>query len=281
MQAEKFKNINIEAALRSLILLGFVIFFSTIILSGKIGLYVSPRIVPAVGFGILAMALLFLLTVREIFTPHNRARIAPYLFFIAPLVLAFLVPAQPIQSSSISLQDISITRQAQGGGFTAAGSAKADTQANGDAPLPNQVTSANYEALAALAKKPDRRLTMENDTIVMNDGNFYRWLTEIYDHKEMYKGKKIQVIGFVLRDKKGKDNEFVPARMLMICCTADLQFVGMLCRYDQAKTLQRDAWVKVTGTIDLIQYKGKKVPIILAEEVVSTDKPKTDYVYPF
>ena len=96
-----------------------------------------------------------------------------------------------------------------------------------------------------------------------------------------YQGKRREVIGFVFRDNAVKDNEFAPARLLMVCCTADRQTVGMLCRYDKAKSLKQDSWVKVTGTIRIIDFKGQKIPTIEADNVVETARPKNDYVYPF
>ena len=292
MRIIESRRINVEAVMKLLILSGFAVFFSSLMQSGRIQLYVNPRILPSLKLGVLAMAVIALFTVKEVFRPQRRARLAPYLFFIIPLILAFLLPAHSMNSSTMSLGDISLVQQkssaaasqksAQGGSAAKDGGTDAGDGLDSDNPGKVEVNSSNYEALASLATKPvDRRLKLQNDTVVMDDGNYFRWLKELYDNMATYQGKKIEVIGFVFKDKQVKANEFVPARLLMTCCTADLQTVGMLCRFDDAKSLDRDTWVKVTGTIKIIVYQGVRIPIIEADSVVKADKPKNEYVYPF
>ena len=199
-----------------------------------------------------------------------------------------------MNSASMSLGDIAIGRQVKGlpAAVVSRGTEGDHTDESGqndekkslssDNPGAVEVNSSNYEALASLATSPtDRGLKLQDNMVIVDDRNYIRWLKEIYDNLETYRGKKIQMVGFVFRGKEVKVNEFVPARLLMICCTADLQVVGMLCRYDKAKSLADDSWVKVTGTIRIITYKGTKVPIVVADSVVETDKPKSEYVYPF
>jgi len=295
MRYRECARINIEAALRILILLGFAVFFSSLVQSGRIQLYVNPRILPSLKLGIQAMVLIALFTLKDVFRPQGSVRIVPYLFFIIPLILAFLLPARSMNSSTMSLGDIAIIPQGKQSSSVAGpksvqrgpsvkdgGQDAAEKGSDSDNPGKVEVNSSNYEALASLATQPaDRRLKLQNDMVVMDDGNYFRWLKEIYDNMETYRGKKIEVVGFVFKDKQVKANEFVPARLLMTCCTADLQTVGMLCRYDNAKSLARDAWVKVTGTIKIIDYKGVKIPVIVADSIVNADKPENEYVYPF
>ena len=292
LQAHGLGRINWEVATKVFILLGFGLFFASLIQSGKVQLYVHPRIVPAMIFAILVMGVIALFTLKDVFKPQRKFTIVPYLFFLIPLALAFSVPATSMDSSSMSFGDIKLTRQA-GEIPSAKKSVETDTPSLKDGTggaekiseenLSNiKVTSSNFAALAALANKPDdRRLKLQNNTVVMGDGNFFRWLRELYDNMGIYQGKRIEVIGFVFKNKGVKENEFVPARLMMVCCTADLQTVGMLCRYDKAKALKQDSWVKVTGTIRIIDFKGQQIPIIEAENVVTTSKPENDYVYPF
>ena len=49
--------------------------------------------------------------------------------------------------------------------------------------------------------------------------------------------------------KRDKDNMFAPGRFVMTCCVDDIQFCGIPCRYDQAKTLESRSWVMVTAKI--------------------------------
>jgi putative membrane protein len=291
MQVQGRGKVNWDAATKVVVLAGFALFFAFLIQSGRVRLYVHPRIVPAMIFAILAMAAIALFTLKEVFRPQHKFKVGPYLFFLIPLILAFSFPARSMDSSSMSFGDIHLTRQfadTAAGKSGAADSSSPDDGSGGTGTLSEdnianiKVTSENFAALAALAHKPDDKgLRVQNNTVVLNDANFYRWLKELYDNMPKYQGKKIQVIGFVFKDKTVRGNEFVPARLLMVCCTADLQTVGMLCRYDKAKALKQDSWVKVTGTIRIIDFRGEQIPIIDAEDVVTTAKPENDYIYPF
>lgn len=269
MQLIRFKKINVEAVLQLIILIGFAFFFSYIIFTGKVLLYVTPRIVPYVKFAIVAMILFSLFIVGDIFKPKRKANILPYLFFIIPLAMAFILPAKSMDSTSMSFSDINSTQQ-----FL-------DTaKSNGS----NNNTSNNATTTVNAASKPDKEdfgLSMQGDTIVISSDNFVKWIQEIYDNMSVYEGKKIQLTGFVFKDKAYNKNEFVTARFMMSCCSADLQPVGLLCRYDKAAELNQDAWINLKGKIQIIDYKGEKIPIITPESIQKTEKPQNDYVYPY
>lgn len=272
-------KINIEALFKLVILLGFAFFFSMIIATGKALLYVNPRIIPYVKFGIAALVVIALFYIPDVLKPQRKANIGIYLFFLIPLVSAFVIQAKPLDTKSIALGDVNLSQQA-GTGINvnnASNVAAADTDSTWQA----QDTS-----IPLTQEQPDddvysSQLKLDGDTIVMDDNNFVKWLQELYDNKQKYQGKKIQVIGFVLKGKELSKNEFYPARLMMACCTADLQPVGLLCRYKNAPELKQDSWVKVEGTIKIIDYKGEQTAIIIADNVSNAQKPEYDYVYPY
>lgn len=271
MQLVMSKKINIEAVLRLIILIGFAIFFYYIIQTGKVLLYVNPRIVPYVKFGIVAMVLLSLFIVPDIFKPKRKPNIIPYLFFIIPLFMSFILPAKSLDSTSIAFGNINSAQQAVN---TAQNSVSNNNATTGS----NAAITANA---GSASDTVDWGLQMQGDTVVMNDNNFVKWIQEISDNMAKYEGKKIELTGFVFKDKSFKANEFVPARFMMACCTADLQPVGFLSRYDRAAELKQDTWIKMTGKIEIVNYKGEKTPIIVAENIQKTAKPQNDYVYPY
>jgi putative membrane protein len=278
-----------EAALKIVILVGFALFFSMLLQTGKVQLYVNPRIVPYVKFGIVAMIAISLVSIRDIFKPKRKVNLAPYLFFLIPLLMAFSLPAKAMDSTSMAFGDVKISQQ-QGSNadyFTPDDIAENRTedtvQMSDNSPMTEEdsLSSDSMDSTQADPDQTDSRLTMQGDTIVMGDNNFVQWLQEIYDNMGKYEGEKIEVTGFVFKSKDFKGNEFAPARLMMACCTADLQPVGLLCRYEKAAELKQDTWLKVTGTIRIVDYNGEKTPVIVADNVVSTNKPKNEYVYPY
>ncbi len=342
MNLAKFCRINIETVLRLIILLGFALFFYLTIESGKVLLYIHPRIVPYMKFGIVAMVLISLFIARDLFKPVRRVNFAPYMFFIIPLFMAFALPAKSMDSTSMAFGNAKITGQMELKTETTSSNTKNDitiadnannsisgstltsdiannTNDNTATTMKSENTNNNTTTTAKSAsdnsngsiaddknnstttdisdaadntndssdlsedtiEKLGKGFTMKNGTIIMDDDSFTRWLQEIYEKMDKYQGRKVEVTGLVFKDEQFKKNEFVPARLMMACCSADLQPVGFLCHYDKADNLKQDTWVKVTGTIGIENYKDQQIPVIIAESVVSTEKPENDYVYPY
>ena len=268
MQSKKF---NWIIAIKMLLLLGFALFYAMTIWNGTAGMYVHPRNVLFMAIAAAVMVLIACLYARELFTPRKqKTKLYPLLFFIIPLVMAFALPAQTIDADSGNIGNVALQNEARSGSNNAA---LQQTQA------PSENENPAYSAIPSL---PDTGLSLQNGVIVMDSEHFSQWLDEIYYDTDAYLGKQIEVVGFVFKDNEefGTD-AFVPARLMMVCCAADMQPVGLLCRYDKTGALEEDTWVKVTGTIAATQFDGDTIPCIDAKSVEKTAKPAQDYVYPF
>lgn len=121
------------------------------------------------------------------------------------------------------------------------------------------------------------------DFIRVSDEDYMKWYTDACDHPEKYDGKTIKIKGVVFRMDGFAANEFVPARMSMVCCAADMAAYGFICRYDAAPALKNDQWVYVTAKIK-VEYElrmKKRMPILYAISVASAVKPDKELVYPY
>lgn len=149
--------------------------------------------------------------------------------------------------------------------------------------LPTDDIGSSSMSLATINanKSQDSSLKLQGDTIVVEDNNFVKWVQEIYNNPEKYNGKKITVTGFVFKDKQFNSNEFVPARLMMVCCAADMTPVGLKANYNNASELQQDSWFKFSGVIVNSKYDGQQTPVINIESIEKTQKPKYEYVYPY
>ncbi|MBU3114511.1 TIGR03943 family putative permease subunit [Clostridium lacusfryxellense] len=274
MQSIRLKKINSEVLLKLIILIGFAFFFYDIIKSGKVLLYVNPRIIPYVKFGIVAMISLSLFIARDLFKPKRKVNIKPYLFFVIPLLVAFMTPQSSVSSKSMTLASDKRTSQNN--------SVKKTNVSDNVITNQNKTTSNNSNAALPInTSKLKDNLEIRNNTIVVRDDNFEKWTEEISNNMAKYEGKKIQLTGFVFKAEGFKNNELVPARLMMTCCAADLVPVGLLAHYDKAKDLKQDTWIAITGKIKLLDYNGEKNPIIIIESLKNTSKPSKEYVYPF
>ena len=275
----KTRNYNIDAAFKVAILLGFALFFFLTIQSGQVLKYVHPRNVPFIKFAVIAMVLISLFFIPEVFKPQRiKVSSIPLLFFILPLIMAFLLPTQSFNSDYISYGDLKF--QGNSGNvdnpeikteYSEEGEYKEDIYID-------EYSDAENKNIMELNRN---ELQLIDETIIMDNDNYVRWIQEIYENIEKYNAKKIQVSGFVFKEEQFEDNEFVSARMMMVCCAADMQPIGFLCRYDKAAELKVDTWIRVYGTITKGEFNGNVIPVIEADKVENTEKPEFDYVYPF
>lgn len=272
-------GINFEALLKIASLLGFALLFYKVIESGNAKYYVHPRIIPYMKFGIVMFITIALFMLGELFkTKRNNIKLGRYLLFIIPLMLAFALPPKALDTDTMSISNINImgrSNESSGDGKPVEG-----TQTYSDREENNIATgSGSNQNAGNLSNNISQELLKQGDTIVMTDESFIPWIEELYGSLSKYEGEKIQVVGFVFKDTEFGQNRFVPARFTMNCCAADMQPVGLMCNYQGAEQLKKDTWVKVTGKVQKGELRGQIMPVIVAETVEPTDKPKDELVY--
>ena len=279
MRVLRTRIYNIDAVIRIIILVGFALFFFLTIQTGQVLKYVHPRNLPFMKFAIVVMVLISFFLIPEVFKPKRiKVSSTPLLFFVLPLIMAFLLPAQSFDSGSISYEDLKIE-----GNSVNIGNSEIKTEYSDESEYMEDIYIDEYSDTENknIIDTNRNELQLINETIIMDSDNYVRWIQELYENIENYNGKEIQVTGFVFKDEQFDDNEFVPARMMMVCCAADMQPIGLLCRYENATELKSDIWIRVHGTIVKGEFKGSVIPVIKAEKVENTEKPEFDYVYPF
>lgn len=279
MKTTNLYHLNMNVALRILLLLGFAAFFLYTIFTGSVSLYVHPRIIPFMIFAAAVMIIIAFLHFGLLFQQREKKFNSwPLFLFIIPLIMAFALPAEPFNSGTKAVREIELS-----GGVSTASQAENSSQNLSLQDTPEaEGLNTGTESAAAKENSAEGETLLKNGVLVMDNNNFYNCMSEVYDHLEEYEGTPIEVVGFVFKDNdKFAKNEFVPSRMMMVCCAADMVPVGFLCRYDKAAKLETDSWVKVTGTIRQTEFDGKVIPYIEAESVEKAQKPDDDYVYPY
>ena len=120
-----------------------------------------------------------------------------------------------------------------------------------------------------------------NRHITISDAEFYTWMDVIWANPADYDGWTLTVTGEVDKSSREMDtDEFIPARLIMTCCAADLTPCGFVCKWAQADTLATGTWVTVTGTLYQRQYADHSEPQLQVQSVVSA-APVEGYLYPY
>ncbi|MCM0649326.1 TIGR03943 family protein [Clostridium swellfunianum] len=248
------KRFNINEFIWFLILSLFTLYIYFLISSGKITLFLHPKMVKYAAFSFIVFGELAVVQLFKVFTVATRVRFKKgyLLFFITLIIGVFIAP----------------------GGLTSQIGEKKGVIL---------VSSSHIESIAEHSHNEKQRI--EGNEIIFNEKNYIHYLEDLSDHIDEHIGKKIRITGFVLKDNKLSKNEFLVSRMLINCCAADSQILGVVGSYDKSEALEKDSWIVVEGKVSLKEEKDinnkviKKYPVILVEKLINIEKPNNPYIY--
>ena len=245
-----------QALLEAACCLSFAAMILYLAVTGGYLPYVPPRCAWYLYFTVGVMAIWGIFGLLRRTRSVQRMRTAHCLTLAIPILL-LLLPHSAVTSSSLS------------SGYVGATNPGTTTQQAQQ--LPSQSEPA-YGSLTGLDEA--------NKTITVSDSEFYLWISALYENPQKYDGYHIRMTGYVFRDStQMKDNEFVPARLMMTCCVADLTPVGLLCQYDKTGELKADSWVTAEGTLHYEDYQGSPEPQITVTAITPA-KEVVGYLYP-
>ncbi|HUN23063.1 MAG TPA: TIGR03943 family protein [Anaerolineales bacterium] len=92
-------------------------------------------------------------------------------------------------------------------------------------------------------------------------------------------GEAADVIGFVYRDTRLKENQFLLARFTISCCVADAFAIGVIVESDSAARFPENTWVRVQGTMTGTYAEGQQIPLMQADTILEVPEPENPYLY--
>lgn len=110
---------------------------------------------------------------------------------------------------------------------------------------------------------------MKADVISIAPENYGIWYIDCMDKPERYAGRTVEFTGMVMKAPSFPKNYFVPGRMAMTCCEADMTFLGFICKAREARLLENGNWVTVRAKVAVeywVDYNGEG-PVLYAESV--------------
>ena len=96
------------------------------------------------------------------------------------------------------------------------------------------------------------------------------------DQPERYQGKNGGVHSYGIKIPQVSKGQFVPGRMAMTCCEADMTFLGFMCKWKDAEKYRTKQWVKVRAKVGIEyqkDYHGEG-PVLYGENVESAAEIK-------
>lgn len=110
---------------------------------------------------------------------------------------------------------------------------------------------------------------LQAPVIVIKPEHYGIWYIDCMDNTDRYEGKVVEFTAMVLKSDNFPKNYFVPGRMAMTCCEADMTFLGFICKAREARHLETRQWVRVRAKVtrEYWQDYGGEGPVLYAESV--------------
>lgn len=269
------KAFNPQVFLELLCYLVFGGFIMYLVSSGKYLSYITPRMKPYLYFTVIVMFMWACMCLRRLFIPQYKIRTYHCLVLVIP-ILFILLPHNPLSSADLYASSKWVNTF---GNNTSSGDSLQTNNTLSN--TTDSILSDTKPELTDYAAKGLHGLDTISKKITIGNDEFYPWISEIYNNTDKYEDYSITITGYVLNDPKYfANNEFIPARLAMTCCNADLAPLGILCKYDKAYKLKADSWVTVEGIIHKGRYKGQVEPQIFVTKIIPAKKVD-GYIYPF
>ena len=278
------------------LLFAFAVFY--LVISGDYLRYVTPRMKPYLLFTSVVLVFWARTALEDVPVQRHRFHSMHCLLLVLPMLL-LLAPRAPITVSSVNSSALRPTVSASA---PAAAASSSEAVSASDSAVVSDTT------LPAVSYTPPEEPTATGDEYNMHDfmGNYvttlhgydaanhsitiadeelYAWLDALWTDPASFEGWTITTTGQVDRSSQPfADDEFMPARLAMTCCAADLVPCGIVCKWDKTSTLTADSWVTVTGTVYLYTYSGTDVEYTeprLNVTSVTQAQPLDGYLYPY
>lgn len=274
------KKIRFEYFLQAAILFGFALYFTGTVVTGTVYRYVHERHVPMLLLSAAALMLLGIVKWRQAVTAVSGRMI----FQSASASRQTADETRPqVHTFRRILFALTRYRNLLGPAVFAAALIGMLAAAGTNLRFSQFAYSDSLGESSAVSAAPitvPQPLLVQDGRIIMDDVHFSAWMSELYTKLDLWVGTKITASGSVWKDGElFASDEFALARMMMVCCAADLQPVGILAKWDEHQTLTDGEWVEITGTIAKTPYKDRFDPLIIVESVKKITPPQQEYVY--
>lgn len=317
----KLSTESIHHYLKAAIMFGFALYISLLVKNDNMLYYIAPRMIEyvkwsSIAFYAMAAHRIYVGTVClksrttscDCGDDHDHKHYSPSLFkniviyglFVFPLLLGFILPDVTMGSSLAAKKGVNLsssstvlkvnTGPSDSPNNTAEGNdwlnAEDSEESSGSASDSGDMTDEELDKL--FPAKPYLEAYTEfakqlykEDVILVSEDSFVEILSTVDLYLDQFVGKKLELNGFVFRQDDFDNNQFIMARFVIQCCSADATPFGVLTSYDHANQLATDSWVNASGTIaKTARSDGRDYMTLQLEKYTVIPEPKEVYVYP-
>ncbi len=119
------------------------------------------------------------------------------------------------------------------------------------------------------------------DTLELTDADYALFYMDIMDDPKSYKGKTVKFTALIYNPDDYKAGQYIPGRFAMTCCEADIQFLGLICKSQNAASIKHKSWKEITAKVAYEYDKdyGAKGPVLYEIDLKPAEKPEDELVY--
>lgn len=113
---------------------------------------------------------------------------------------------------------------------------------------------------------------LEADVLQIKPEDYGIWFFDMKDNPRRYEGKTVEFTACIMKSKDFEKDCFVPGRMAMTCCEADMTFIGFLAHSAALSSFANHAWVKLRAKVEVRERReyGGEGPFLEVESMALT-----------
>ncbi|WP_370621808.1 TIGR03943 family protein [Bacillus sp. JCM 19034] len=267
--------IQVRQMIKAIVLLLFAVFIFHLHKSGEITRFINPNYLTFSQIASVLFLFLFFIQVPRIFTSpyddHDHSLCGPwgcsheesesggtlktfvaYGLIILPLFTGFLLPFKDFGAAEAQNRGVSYVTH--------------DHSHGEELELNDQ-----NKTVEEMVNKPV--LTLTND-------NFASYLTTITSYPQYFKGKEIELEGFILEEECHANSRAVITRFLVTHCVADAHAIGLVIEDGAALGIEENTWIYVKGELGITDSDEMFIPMINVKSWREIQVPTDPYIYP-
>ncbi|MBY0123708.1 TIGR03943 family putative permease subunit [Bacillus sp. S/N-304-OC-R1] len=229
-------------------------------------------------------------------TPFNFKKLVSYMIIVFPLLTGFLLPPKVLDASIANKKGgMAIITNQKEASENKGISEKNEEELTEPSEIPepknpseNSLAQehlldpflASQEEMSEDDYEELRKTLSEKPNVVMEESVFSTYYEDIHMDIQKYKGKQIELTGFVYKEDDFEQDQVVLARFLITHCVADASIVGFLSEHPDASSMKTDTWIEAKGILDVTTYDGIELPLIKITSWKEIPDPQKPYIYP-
>ncbi|NOU98890.1 TIGR03943 family putative permease subunit [Paenibacillus planticolens] len=289
--------LSLHSLLRTIILLGFSSYIVFLTKTNALQYYLAPRMMIYVKVAAVALYVIACFQGYSAIRIYRGKQVAcdcehpvpksairsmlSYGLLILPLLVGFCLPNAALGSAIASAKGMNLSTVKQERPKSSVGTVSSPVvipAAAGTARTNAEIEQMFHDDWEKVSSQIGMNL-YKKDLIVVKPSLYKEILSSIDLFKNNFIDKKIEISGFVYREENMKSSEFVVGRFVINCCSADAMPYGAMIDFPEAQNYPKDAWVKVTGTVESGSYNGKDIFMIKADQIEKIAAPDAPYLH--